>query len=177
MDNNIENKISVEEYLGNINLLEVRYTKYYDKMEIVDTILSKVIVQNTSPRTINTAVLDRIATQVFIEAITNLDLSIVNKDELDGYDLLCYEDELNDLLSIESVANEYSIFRDILMKRVNDFYNYENNIAVVINNIKKDFVDYTNSGLDYLNQMINSIDAERVASFIEQYMPKGSASE
>ncbi len=177
MDNNIERKISVEEYLENINLLEIHYTKYYDKMEIVDTILSKIIVHDSSPRTINTAILDRVATQVFIEAITNLDLSIVDEDGLDGYDLLCYEDELNDLLSISGIANEYSIFRDILEKRINDFYNYENNIAVAINNIKKDFLNYTNSGLDYLNQMISSIDAEKVASFIEQYLPKEGVSE
>jgi len=76
-------KISVAEYLNNKELLVLTYLPFDTKMEIVSNIINSV---TNSVGGLNTTLMRRVSTEVFIESITNIDLNIVDENNLKGFD-------------------------------------------------------------------------------------------
>lgn len=154
------NKISVSEYLNNKELLEVNYTPYDVKEKIVDVVLSQVIT-NDEMQKINSALLDRVSTQIFIEAITNIDMSVKSENGLDGYDELCMNNKLDELVYVIGV--ELSRFRDILDLKVEDFYRYSNSTSATLLSLKNLFVNFINKKSIEINELINDIDTHAIS--------------
>ena len=129
MDNK-NNRISVNDYLDDKEKLELTYIPFDRKLEIVTHTLQGVI---DSIGGLNTSLLRRISTEVFIEAITNIDMNIINENGLKGFDQLCYLNELDNLISL--ISNEYAEFERIVNERVSDYNRIETNSALAINAI------------------------------------------
>ena len=110
------NRISVMDFINDNSLLEVTYTPFDQKLEIVTRILNATI---ETVGEINTSIVRKISTQVFINNITNIDLSVKDKNGLDGYDQLCYCNQLDVLKSL--ISSEYIEFETILTERISDY--------------------------------------------------------
>lgn len=158
--------ISVREYLNDKSKLELMYLEYGKKMDLVDMILQNVIDGSTSPATIDTSLLKIISIQMFIQNITNLDLSEDANDGENGYDILCYSGELSHLL--ELIAPEYNRLQEILNDKLNDFYRYEYSISKAINEIKDEIYSGLSASADYIESAIKRIDVEKIINL----MPK-----
>jgi hypothetical protein len=156
-----ENKISVREYLDNKELLEINYTPHDIKNNIVDVMLSQVVVRDGLQK-INSVLLNRISTQIFIESITNIDMSVKSDKNLDGYDELCFNNELEELLEI--ISNEYSRFEYILKLKIDDLNRYNNSTSATILSLKKSVVDFVKKKSDEINQFINNIDTQTISN-------------
>lgn len=156
-----DNKISVSNYLENVELLEVDYTPYDVKVNIVDVILSQVIIDDEIEK-IDSALLKRISTQIFIESITNIDMSIKSDNGLDGYDELCLFDELDTL--IELVYDEYRRFENILELKVNDFYRYKNSTSSTLLSLKNKLSKFVKEKSDEINNLIENIDTQALSN-------------
>lgn len=157
-------KISVEEYLENNELLKTYYTPFETKREIVDVIVSQV-VEDKGMKKIDQTFLYRIATQVFIETITNIDMSIKSNSGLDGYDVLCLNDALNEL--IDMISTEFDRFDSILKLKLDDFYRYENSTSSILLSLKKNLSDFFKKKTDELNEMIANIDSKEISEKIK----------
>lgn len=156
--------ISVNEYMNNNSLLEVYYTPFGYKLDLVDTILDNVIDRSTTPHTINIALLKNISDHLFIQEITNLDLSEEANDGSDGYDLLCQFNLLPKLL--DSISDEYQRMNSILNDRLNDFYRYEYSIAKVFHDIGIEISDLIDSSVSKLDSVMESIDVKELTQNI-----------
>lgn len=161
-----DNKISVKEYVENKNLLEVNYVPYDNKLQIVSHVLNGVV---SSVGGLNTSLLRRIATEVFIESISNIDMSIEDENGLGGFDQLCYLGELSGLKAM--MGNEYIEFQTILDERVQDYIRTETNPAVTINAIYNQVTDYAKMAMDYISSQIQNIDVEKVSEVVSKYIP------
>lgn len=157
-----ENKISVSEYLDNRELLEINYTPYDIKENIVDVILSQVIVKKDELQKINSVLLNRVSTHIFIESITNIDMSVKSENNLDGYDELCFNNELEELLEI--IDDEYSRFEYILKLKIDDLNRYSNSTSATILSLKKSIVNFIKQKSDEVNQFITSIDTQAISN-------------
>lgn len=157
------NKISAIEYINNNELLEVNYIPFDQKMQVVSNVLSEVI---NSVGGLNTTLLRRISTEVFIETITNIDMSIVDDNGLGGFDQLCYNNQLDTLKSI--ISREYDEFEKILSERVSDYIRIETNPAVTISNIYDQIKVYYNNIMDYLSSRIQDIDVDNISSILNE---------
>ena len=143
-----ENKISVSEYLNNKELLEINYTPYDIKNNIVDAILSQVIVKDGLHK-INSVLLNRVSIHIFIESITNIDMSIKSDKNLDGYDELCFNNELEELLEI--INDEYSRFKYILKLKIDDLNRYSNSTSATLVSLKRSVVEFIKQKSDEIN--------------------------
>lgn len=164
MDNN---KISVMDYLEDNSLLTASYIPFDEKMSIVSKIMSGLI--NTIGG-LNTSMLRRISTEVFIESITNIDMKITDENGLSGFDQLCYKDELDNLKNI--LGNEYEEFERILDERVDDYVRTETNPAITINAIYSQVADMISKALELISQKVKDIDVEELTNNISQLIPK-----
>jgi hypothetical protein len=162
-----ENKISVSEFLETPELLEVGYTPYDKKVDIVDVILSQVIV-NDEVEKIDSALLKRIKTQIFIESITNIDMSIESDDGLNGYDELCLLDELDML--IELIYDEYSRFEEILELKLQDFYRYKTSTSATMLSLKNNFLKFAKEKYDEISNMIDNIDTHALSDKLKVFI-------
>lgn len=158
-------KISVKEYMDDNSLLEIYYTPFGYKLDLVDTILDNLIDRNTTPPTINVALLKNIANHLFIQEITNLDLSEDANDGSDGYDLLCQYKLLSNLLS--TISDEYQILNDILNDRLNDFYRYEYSISKVLYDTVNSISDFASYSINQLESTMKSIDTDKLVHNIK----------
>lgn len=141
------NKISVEDYLLDKDMLETIYIPYEKKVEIVNTILD-----NFDKSKIDSARLNYIFDYVIITTITNIDLDIESNDGFNGYDLLCYEKEFEEL--ILEIEYEYNKFKEILQYKLNDIYHYESNqIKIVVEQLMNEF-----------NSMLKNVDMNELAN-------------
>ena len=156
-----ENKISVAEYLEDNELLEIKYTPYDVKSSIVDVILSQVTTKEEINK-IDSALLYRISTQVFIEAITNIDMSIVSEENISGFDLLCLYDELDSL--IDTIAEEFDRFEDILQLKVDDFHRYNTSTSATLLSLKKALSKFTKTKSDEMNELIQNLDTAAISN-------------
>lgn len=158
-NNNLEmnDKISVADYLNNKDLLMVSYIPFDTKMQIVSQVLTNTI--NTVGG-LNTTLLRRVATEVFIEAITNIDMNTSDENGLSGFDQLCYKKKLDDLKMI--LGSEYAEFETMLSERVGDYIRTETNPAVTINAIYEQITKYINTALNYISEQIQNIDTEEL---------------
>lgn len=168
-----ENKISVSEYLKDNNKLEVNYIPYDVKLDIVDVVLSQVISNDGMPK-VDSALLKRVSTEVFIETITNIDMSIKSEFDLGGYDELCLNNGLDFL--IEFIEDEFDRFNEILDSKLNDFYRYNNSTGSVLMSLKNSLVKFINKKTNEVNELINTIDTKdisnRLKKLIEENMEK-----
>ena len=85
--NESNTKISVYDYYNDNNKLEITFTPFDTKLQIVSNIISEVI---KSVGGINTSLLRRISTEIFIETITNIDMKIQDENGLSGFDQLYF---------------------------------------------------------------------------------------
>lgn len=168
-----ENKISVSEYLKDNGLLEINYIPYDVKLDIVDVVLSQVISDDVMPK-VDGALLKRVSTEVFIETITNIDMSIKSEVDLGGYDELCLNNELDYL--IELIEDEFDRFNEVLDSKLNDFYRYNNSTGFVLMSLKNSLVKFINKKTNEVNELINTIDTKdisnRLKKLIEENMEK-----
>lgn len=160
-----ENKISVIQYIENEDLLEISYTPYSVKKEIVNTIVSQV-TNKGDMRTIDTALLNRVSCEIFIEAITNIDMSIEDENKLSGYDLLCMNNKLDDLLF--EVSDEYGRFVEILECVVSDFIRNNNSTSATLLFIVKKLTSFGNEKLKEILEYIEDIDVKNVGDTIKK---------
>ena len=113
-------KISVKEYLEDSELLEINYIPYDHKVEICSVILDQCISEFEDYHTLNSVLLNRVKTEIFLGYITNIDLSIKDENGLNGYDQLCLNDELDSL--IDACGHLYDQFEDVLELMMRDYY-------------------------------------------------------
>lgn len=155
-----ENKISVSEYLNNKELLEIKeYIPYAEKVNIVDSIMRQVCRNMSGLYSINSVLLDRVKKQIFIEQLTNLDLSILH-DNLDGYDLLMVNNDIEEILF--SVIDEYKELDRILELRVKDFLRDKTSISGFLHYKTERVLDYINSNVPVLLDRIDKIDTKSI---------------
>lgn len=155
-----ENKISVSEYLDNKELLEIKkYIPYVEKVNIVNSIMKQVCRNTSGLYSVDSVLLDRIKKQIFIEQLTNLDLSILS-DNLDGYDLLMVNNDMNNILL--SITAEYKELDRILELRVNDFLRDKTSISGFLHYKTERVLDYINSNVPVLLEKIDKIDTKSI---------------
>ena len=164
-----ENKISVIQYIENEDLLEINYTPYSVKKEIVNTIVSQV-TDKGDMRTIDTALLNRVSCEIFIESITNIDMSIEDENKLSGYDLLCMNNKLDDLLF--EVSDEYGRFVEILECVVSDFIRNNNSTSATLLFIMNKIVNFGKEKIEELNNYINNINVKDIADELKTLIDK-----
>lgn len=164
----MNNKISANEYLNNKNLLEISYIPYEQKIDICDVIMSQLIIDVGYP-IIDSCMLERISTQVFIENVTNLDLSIIDDNGLNGYDTLCYYDELNALLR---TTTEFEILKHMIELKYNDFKINQGSFKGMIHTLKEKFIKIIISNYENINTLFSSIDSQKASEKIANFVNK-----
>lgn len=157
------NKISVSDYLDNPDLLLGSYIPFDDKLKIVSHIMQGLIDTTGG---INTALLRRMSTTVFIESLTNIDMNVRDVNGLDGYDQLCFKGELENLIDV--LGTEYKEFDRILSEYMNDYIRVETNPSVTINAIYKQIIEFIDKLVDYLSGQIQNADVEQLTQMIAQ---------
>lgn len=155
------NKITVQDYLNNKDLLEATYIPFEEKLTIVSNAIRSSVEALGG---LNTTMLRRVTTEIFIDAITNLDLVTVDDNGLSGYDQLCYKDELYPL--INRLGNEYEEFQKILDERIDDYIRTETNPAITINAIYAQVTEMFGNIVEILSQQIQNINVEQLLSSI-----------
>lgn len=160
-----ENKISVMDYVNDNDLLEVSYIPYDEKMQIVSHVFNSVI---NSVGGLNTSILRRISTEVFLESITNIDLGVEDENGLKGFDQLCYLGELDQLKIF--LGNEYIEFQKILDEYVQDYIRMETNPALTINAIYNQLSEYAKIAMDYISNQIQNVDVDQVAETVTKFI-------
>ena len=163
MDNG---KINVQEYISDESKLELTYLTYGEKIDLVNIILENVINRETRPATVDTALLKSIAIQMFIENITNIDLSDDVNDGQNGYDILCYTGSLQKLL--RAIAPEYNRLQEVLNDKLNDFYRYEYSEAKAFYDIEVEVGQLLSMSLDKLEDGLKKLDVEKMIQKIPQ---------
>ena len=157
----MENKISVKEYLDNKEKLALIYVPYERKVNICDVILSQVLNKDGFA-TIDSVLLERVKTQIIIESMSNLDLSIQNESGLNGYDLL----SLNNELEVFEVNPEFEKFNKIIDLRLKDFYNENASLRGYL----KYLVDKANNRLATIkadfSEFVHNLDSKAIAGQI-----------
>ena len=159
-----ENRISVSEYLDNRELLEIkRYIPYAEKVNIVDSIMKQVCRNMSGLYSIDSVLLDRVKKQIFVEQLTNLDLSILS-DNLDGYDLLMVNRNLEDILSL--ITDEYKELDRILKLRIDDFLRDKTSMNGFLHYKTERILDYINSNIPVLIDKVEKIDTKSIIDSI-----------
>ena len=89
-------KITMQEFYENAELLEATYIPFESKLTIALTIVESLIDSHGS---INTTILRRTATEMILDTITNIDMSLeCDEIGLNGYDYLYYNEDCYNLL-------------------------------------------------------------------------------
>lgn len=161
------NKISIDEYIGNHDLLQLTYIPFDNKLEIVSHIINGTI---GAVGGLNTSLLRRVSTEAFIESITNIDMNIINESGLKGFDELLYRNELDNL--VEILGNEYRQLQTILNEMVSDYIRTETNPSVTINRIYDQIKFYLSTAMDYISSQIQNIDVEELSRMISSINDK-----
>ena len=155
------NKISVQEYLNNKELLSVVYIPFDTKIQIVSRVIRGLI---DSTGGIMSSMLRRIFTEVVIESISNIDMNIEDENGLKGFDQLCYANELENMKIV--LGNEYKEFEMILSEYISDYIRIETNPAITINQIYSQVTEFLSTLLDGLSEKIQDVDVEKLGDTI-----------
>ena len=159
-------KISVNEYFNNNELLKIKkYIPYVEKVNVVDSIMKQVCRNMNGLYSIDSVLLDRVKTQIFIEQLTNLDLSI-STDDLDGYDILMSNGNINNILMV--IEKEYKEFDRILKLRIDDFLRDKTSIKGFLHYKTERVLDYINANVPMLLNKIDKIDTKSVIEAISK---------
>ena len=166
-----ENKISVKEYLDNKDLLSLIYVPYDQKVNICDVILSQVLNKDGFA-TVDSVLLERVKTQIIIESISNLDLSIVDESGLNGYDLL----SLNNELEVFIGHIEFGKFNQIIDLRLKDFYNENASLRGYIhylaNKVNDKIVILKNDFSEFIQNLDSKAIANQISDVVSDSMKK-----
>lgn len=157
-------RISIKEYLENKELLELKYVPYEQRKEICNVIIEQCSNISNDYNTLNSVLLDRVKKEIFITSITNLDFSIVDEVGLDGYDQLCYDNNLNRLIDICGYL--YEQFDEILELMIKDYYNNEASLRGYISNIKNSIVNWVLTLKRDTSDFIENLDAKVISDNI-----------
>ena len=153
-------KISVSEYIKNNELLEtIKYIPYAKKVNIVDSIMKQTCRNMSGLYSIDSVLLDRIKKQIFIEQLTNLDLSVMSNN-LDGYDLLMMESDIENILL--AIEEEYKELDRILKLRISDFLRDKTSISGFLHYKTERVLDYINSNIPLLLDKLDKIDTKSI---------------
>jgi hypothetical protein len=158
----MNNKISVKEYLDNKKLLKLKgYIPYAEKVNIIDSIVSQIYIVINGTYNLDSVLLDRVKSQIFIEQCTNLNLSIIEEEEnLDGYDLLKKTYTYEEIMKyIEAEVNE---LERILQLRIDDFIRDKASVKGVLNYKTEKILDCVKTEIPSLINRVENIDAESV---------------
>lgn len=155
---NEETRISVADYINNKSLLEIKYVTFDTKLEIVSQVINSVI---NAVGGLNSSLLRRVSTEIFISSITNIDMNIKDENDLDGLDQLYYHREFNELIA--NLGEEYKELQMLLNERVADYIRIETNPSVTINKIYEQIVTYFNTLLDSISDYIQNVDVEELS--------------
>ena len=161
-------KISVKEYFENKELLELAYVPYERKVEICRIIIEQCANVYNEYHTIDSVLLSRVSREVFIDAITNLNLSVKDEQGLDGYDQLCMKDELNYI--IEECDYLYAQFEEILELMLKDYYNNEGSLRGFFNNLKDTIINRLTVAREDISDFVQNLDAKEIADKISTTM-------
>ncbi len=156
MDNN---KITVKEYLENNELLSVVYIPFEEKLGLVSKVLNESIKAIGG---LNTTLVRRLAVEIFIEAITNIDMKTVDENGLSGYDQICYSGQLESL--IDNIGNEYLELDRILHERMQDYIRIESNPSITINEIYDQVKTYLSTFINYFSNYVEGLDVEKISN-------------
>lgn len=166
-ENSIANKknkrISVEEYLLNKELLEVKkYVPYANKVLLIDAILKEVCFNKNGLFTLDSVVLDRVKLQIFIEEYTNLNLSIKNQNELNGYDLLIMNREFDNV--IDKFKDEFKELERILNLRLDDYLRDKSSLKGFLNYKIERIIGFLDYKTNNLIETINNVDVDKLTN-------------
>jgi hypothetical protein len=162
-----DNKISVKEYIEDKGLLKGTYVSFNDKITIMSHVISELV---NSIGGLNTSMLRRLATEVIIESISNIDMAITDENGLSGYDQLCYMNELDELKI--RLGNEYDEMERILDERIDDYIRTETNPAITINAIYSHVTGTLSDIIELIRKQIQNINVEELMQNISQLIPK-----
>lgn len=162
-----DNKISVKEYIEDKGLLRGTYVSFNDKITIMSHVISELV---NSIGGLNTSMLRRLATEVIIESISNIDMATTDENGLSGYDQLCYMNELDDLKM--RLGNEYDEMERILDERIDDYIRTETNPAITINAIYSHVTDTLSDVIELIRKQIQNINVEELMQNISQLIPQ-----
>lgn len=160
----MSNKISVKEYLENKEILELNYIPYEQRVEICNVILDQCTSIFEDYNTLNSVLLERVKTEIFISYITNLDFSIKDENELDGYDQLCLNNELDAL--IYECDYLYEQFENILELMLNDYYHNIASTRGYLNTLKTKILDWFSILKRDVHEYIENLDSKAIANNI-----------
>lgn len=163
-----ENKISVTQYMENGNLLEISYVPYDQKVEIVEAIIPSIVRYGIDVQRIDTALLQRVSCEIFIESITNIDMTLPDQHGLSGYDTLCLNNVLDDLLY--EISAEYDRFMEILSYKIKDFEKQHNSTSAVILYLKNKLINFGKTKTDELFNRINNLDTQKLGNEIKSFI-------
>lgn len=156
------NRISVKDYLQDKDLLKFKkYIPYSKKVNIIDSIMKEVCRNMNGLYSIDSVLLDRIKKQIFIEQLTNLNLSIIdNETGLDGYDLLYYTDAIKDIDLL--ISSEFMELDRLLKLRINDYLRDKTTLKGFLNYKTDHVLNYIDLKLPELIESINKIDIKSI---------------
>lgn len=165
-------KISVKEYLENEKLLKVvGYIPYVEKVNIVDSIVKQIYVVINGTYNLDSVLLDRVKSQIFIEQCTNLNLSIIDEEEnLDGYDLLKKTDKYD--IVIRYIENEVNELERILKLRIDDFIRDKASVKGILSYKTEKILDCVKTEIPSLIDYIEKIDIESIVNGLSLALDK-----
>lgn len=161
---NENTKISVKDYLENKELLQLNYVPYETKKDICKVILEQCAGVTNDYYVLNSVLLDRVKKEIFITSISNLDFSIKNEIELDGYDQLCLNDELDELIDVCGYL--YDQFDKILELMLKDYYDNEMSLRGYLHRLKLNIIRRVQSFRKDITDYIDNLDAKEIADNI-----------
>lgn len=160
----MENRISVKKYLENKEDLELIYVPHSKKVDVCKLIIEQCASHDKGYNSLDSVLLDRVKTEIFLEAITNLDLTDVDENGLEGYDQLCMYDELDEL--IEECGYLYYQFDYMLDMMVYDYNHNEASLKGWLNNLKTTIVEKVTLWRERTTEYIENLDAKEIADKI-----------
>ena len=163
----INNKYSATEFIEDNSILEVQYLPFDSKLQIASQVLMGVI---DAVGGLNTSLLRRVATETFIEAVSNIDMNIEDENGLKGYDQLCFYRQLDNLAAF--LGYEYEELWNILNERVQDYIRTETNPAVTINAIYNQIKEYWEVAMNYISSTVKNVDVEKLTSQLSSLINK-----
>lgn len=111
-------KITMQEFYENAELLEATYIPFESKLTIALTIVESLIDSHGS---INTTILRRTATEMILDTITNIDMSLECEEiGLNGYDYLYYNEDCYNLL-MGLIGFQFNEFMRIVKEQAKDY--------------------------------------------------------
>lgn len=158
-------KISVKDYLGNKDLLELNYIPHDEKVDICNVIIEECINVSDDYYTIDSVLLERVKKEILLSSITNIDFSIQDEVGMAGYDQLCFYNELNNL--IFDCGHLYEQFDEMFRLKLIDYYNNNESLRSYMHSIKNKFLNWFYDIKKESREYLDNIDSKKVVDNIK----------